>query len=279
MRAPERSNQYALGSAAAEHERLIRQANWLAPHTERLFREAGIGPGQRVLDLGCGVGDVSLILARLVGPSGQVVGIDREPRSIARARARAAENGLTNTSFTQSDVSALPPADLFDAAVGRYILLFLPDPVYVLRSLSRLLRAGGVLAFQEPDWELFLTACERAPLWRAAAALMVETFRRSGTNTEMGVALAGAFERAGLPTPTTHSDVLVGAERWMPDVLHSLRPNIQALELPLAALGDFATLWERLQAEASARMNAIPLPSLVSAWARIPAAADGLRTG
>jgi ubiquinone/menaquinone biosynthesis C-methylase UbiE len=67
---------YALGSTDAEHERLIRQAARLAPLTERLFREAGIGPGQRVLDLGSGVGDVAMLVARLVGPSGEVVGIE-----------------------------------------------------------------------------------------------------------------------------------------------------------------------------------------------------------
>jgi len=64
---------YALGSTDAEHERLIRQAARLAPITERLFREAGIGSGQRVLDLGSGVGDVAMLAARLVGPSGEVV--------------------------------------------------------------------------------------------------------------------------------------------------------------------------------------------------------------
>src|SRR5579859_1892963 len=70
MTANNLTSQYALGSTEAEHKRLIRQAAWLTVHTERLFREAGIGPGQRVLDLGSGVGDVSLIAARLVGPSG-----------------------------------------------------------------------------------------------------------------------------------------------------------------------------------------------------------------
>jgi predicted methyltransferase len=68
------SSDYLLGSTDAEHDRLIRQAVRLAPVTERFFREAGIGPGQRVLDLGSGVGDVAMLVARLVGPSGEVVG-------------------------------------------------------------------------------------------------------------------------------------------------------------------------------------------------------------
>src|SRR6266851_5422062 len=119
------SHSYILGSSDAEHERLSRQAAVLAPFTERLFRDAGVGPGQRVLDLGSGVGDVAMLAARLVGPSGEVVGVEREPQSIARARARVVEAGLHNVTFTQSDVAQFPSDKPFDAAVGRYILQFL----------------------------------------------------------------------------------------------------------------------------------------------------------
>src|SRR5712671_134768 len=119
---------YALGYTIAEHDRLIRQAERIAPITERLFREAGIGPGQRVLDLGSGVGDVALLVARLVGPSGEIVGIERDPSSIARANARVVEAGLRNVSFTQADVNQIAGDQPFDAAVGRFILMFLPDP-------------------------------------------------------------------------------------------------------------------------------------------------------
>src|SRR5712691_8101354 len=111
---------YALGSTDAEHERLIWQAARVAPITERLFCEAGIGLGQRVLDIGSGVGDVAMLAARLVGPSGEVVGIERDARSIARARARVTEAALRNVSFTQSDVSQIPDSEPFDAAVGRF---------------------------------------------------------------------------------------------------------------------------------------------------------------
>ena len=88
------TSDYALGYTNAEHERLIRQATRIAPVTERLFREAGIGPGQRVLDLGSGVGDVAMLAARLVGPSGEVVGIERDASSIALAEARSRCGGI-----------------------------------------------------------------------------------------------------------------------------------------------------------------------------------------
>ncbi len=91
MTASKPGTPYALGSTDAEHERLISQAARRAPCTERFFREAGIGRGQRVLDVGSGVGDVAMLAAQLVGPSGEVVGVERDSRSIARAKARVAE--------------------------------------------------------------------------------------------------------------------------------------------------------------------------------------------
>jgi protein-L-isoaspartate O-methyltransferase len=114
-----RSADYPLGNTDAEHERLIRQAERVASVTERFFREAGVGPGQRILDVGSGVGDVAMLVAQLVGPSGEVVCIERDPKSIAKARARVTGAGLHNVSFTESDVDEIPDAKPFDAAVGR----------------------------------------------------------------------------------------------------------------------------------------------------------------
>ncbi len=92
---------YALGSTDAEQERLIRQAALLAPFTERFFLGAGIGPGQRVLDIGSGVGDVAMLVAKLVNPSGEVVGVERDARSIARARWSAGAS-LVHETFRRS---------------------------------------------------------------------------------------------------------------------------------------------------------------------------------
>src|SRR5258708_38959449 len=91
--------EYALGSTDAEHARLIRQAAGLAPVTERLFREAGIETGYRVLDLGSGVGDVAMLAARLVGGTGEVVGIERDTRWMPRARKRGGDGGAQHGKF------------------------------------------------------------------------------------------------------------------------------------------------------------------------------------
>jgi ubiquinone/menaquinone biosynthesis C-methylase UbiE len=247
------ASQYVLGNSDAEHERVIRLAARLVPLTERLFREAGVGPGQRVLDIGSGLGDVTMLSARLVGPSGAVVGVERDVRSIARARSRAAEAGLPNVSFRQSDVSQIKSDQPFDAAVGRLILQFLPDPVAVLRALSQLVRPGGVLAFQEPSWAPALAVVPHLPLWTACASLIRETFQRSGANTEIGLALHRIFREAGLPAPTMRVEMPLGNDpafaRRTYDVLCSIQPRIQELDLYPEALGNFETLLPRLEAE------------------------------
>ncbi len=84
---------YVLGHADFEIERLQFQAGIIEPVTRRLIRDCGIGPGMRVLDIGCGAGDVSMLLAEVVGEAGTVIAFDRESRAIeiAKARALAAE--------------------------------------------------------------------------------------------------------------------------------------------------------------------------------------------
>src|SRR5258706_19789 len=113
---------YALGSTDAEQARLIRQAALLAPFTERFFRGAGIGPGQGVWDLGCGVGGGAWGAAKLGGSGGGGGGGGRGPRSIAGAGPRVAGAGLRNVTFTKPDFSKFPASKPFDAAVGRFIL-------------------------------------------------------------------------------------------------------------------------------------------------------------
>ncbi len=267
---------YALGSTDAEHERLIRQAARLAPFTERLFRDAGIGPGQRVLELGSGAGDVAMLVARIVGDAGEVVGIERDARSIARAEKRIQDAGLRHVSLVQRDISELAGDKPFDAAVGRFIVQFLPDPVSVLRCVASHVRPGGAIAFQEPSWKPFLALCSEMPLWSACGALAVDAFEAAGANVEMGPELPSVFERAGLPTPATRMEMSVGSDpestRWIYDLLSSLRPQIDRFGLSTEKIGDFATLAERLWREAAASATVAPCVALVGAWCRKPAA-------
>lgn len=268
------NSDYALGYTNFEHERLIRQAARIAPYTERLFREAGIGPGQRVLDLGSGVGDVSMLLARIVGPTGEVVGIERDPYSIARAKARAVEAGLRNISFTQADVNQIVTDQLFDAAVGRFILMFLPDPASVLRCLMKLVRPDGILVFQECSWGPFLAFAARFPLWSKLLSAIHETFLRAGVNPEMGIALYQTFQQVGLPAPAMHMETPLGSDAnfisLVCDLLSSMRPLMQRHHVSLEALGDLDTLADRIQAEVVASNTVLSLVPLVGVWVRKP---------
>jgi ubiquinone/menaquinone biosynthesis C-methylase UbiE len=266
------SPEYALGNTDAEHERLIRQAAILAPLTERFFRQAGIGPGQRVLDLGSGVGDVAMLTARLVGPSGEVVGVERDARSVARAGTRAAEAGLNNLIFAQSDVRELPADRPFDAVVGRFILQFLPDPVAGLQAISQLVRPEGIIAFHEPCWSPILPLAAHLPLWSACASLIRESLERSGGNTEMGLAIYRTFQQAGLPAPTLQMEIPVGdnpaAALWIYDLFCTLLPRMQQLNLSLECLGNVQTLLERIQSEVETSQNPVPCVALIGAWTR-----------
>jgi ubiquinone/menaquinone biosynthesis C-methylase UbiE len=268
------SSDYALGYTNSEHDRLIRQAARISPLLERLFREAGIGPGQRVLDLGSGVGDVSTLVARLVGPSGEVVGIERDAGSIAVARARVAEAGFRNVSFTQTDASQIVSDRPFDAAVGRFILMFIPDPAAVLRSLAGLVRPGGVLAFQEPAWAPFLTLASSLPLWSKVVSSIHEVFARSGVHTEIGPDLYRIFQEIALPAPNVFMETPLGSDpaftRVVCEVLDSLRPLAQQHKVSLDAVGDFGTLPDRVQAEVAASRTFVSWVPLVGTWVRKP---------
>lgn len=265
---------YHLGNTDAEHERLIRQGRRLAPVTERFFRDAGIAGGQRVLDLGAGVGDVAMVLARIVGPGGHVVAIERDTRTIARARARAAENAFQNIDFVQADIDGYGVDAPFDAVVGRYILQFLPDPVTTLRRVTKGLRPGGIVAFQEGSWAPFLALSSHVPLWFSAVSLLHEAAVRGGVNVEMGTALHRVFVDAGLPPPQMRLEMELAADpefvAWTAESLRSVYPRLQELGLAGEGVGDLETLDERLQAEVADSHSVVPWIGLVGAWATLP---------
>ncbi|HET7074212.1 MAG TPA: class I SAM-dependent methyltransferase, partial [Mycobacterium sp.] len=136
---------YVLGHADVEVQRLLLQGRLYNDYTEHALRLAGLRPGMRVLDIGCGPGDVSLIAARLVGPTGTVLGVDAAPEMIELARGRAAEQGLPTVHFTQAAIDTIALDEPVDAVIGRLILMHLPDPAATVRHLSSFVRPGGVV--------------------------------------------------------------------------------------------------------------------------------------
>jgi len=266
------SNSYLLGSTSAEHERLIRQATIFNPITGRFLRDAGVGPGQRVLDIGSGLGDVSMLVARLVGSSGEVVGVDNDAKTIAIAKDRVVKAGFRNINFMESDVGHVPSGESFDSILGRLILEFLPDPGAVVKSLVKSLRCGGVLAIQDGCWGPFLQLSADLPLRSKCATLIYQAFQSSGANVDMELVLYRTFQSAGLAPPTMQIDVPVGGDprlaRWTYDLFCSLLPRMQQYNLPVDGVGEMATLQERLDAELASRRMFGATIGLVGAWSR-----------
>jgi SAM-dependent methyltransferase len=189
---------YALGRTDAEYDRLIEQAELLRPLTERMLKAAGIGPGMHVLDIGCGVGDVSFLVSELVGPEGAVVGIDLDRDALRRADERRAARGITNVVFREGDARSVHSERLFDAAVGRFVLMYMSDPTAALRLIAGGVRPGGVVAFHEWVAGISPSSAMNLPVLAALQNLISTTWERSGAWLEIGAELHGRMRDAGL---------------------------------------------------------------------------------
>ena len=120
----------------------------LAHYGHLLVEAAAFGPGERVLDVGCGCGDVSVSAGAAVGPDGTVVGVDLSEAELAVAAERARAAGIGNAEFVAADATAFSPepAD-FDLIVSRFGVMFFDDPTAAFTNLRSLLAPGGRLVF------------------------------------------------------------------------------------------------------------------------------------
>jgi SAM-dependent methyltransferase len=267
---------YVLGYSAAERQRLRDQAETVAPSTRALLTDAGITPGMRVLDVGCGPGDVALLAAELVGPAGEVVGVDTEPRSLAFARERAAAAGAGQVHFVQSDLREFVPDQPVDAVVGRFILMYLADPAGVVRHLTTHLRPGGIVAFQEFQIDHPPMALPAVPLWEQYVAWTRAVFRRASVELNMGLRLHQTFLAAGLPGPQLHMDVPLGrpgdarGARLAENGLRGLLPRLEQFGMATAAEVAVETYGERYAAVLTATGAVHTRIPMVRAWTRLP---------
>ena len=115
----------------------------LTQHSEAIFPFLPVRKGDRVLDVGCGFGDTSIKLGELVGPTGEVVGIDCCDAFLDYARKDVAERGLTNVTFARGDAEISLPTNQYDFAFARFGTMFFANPVAGLRNMRKALRPGG----------------------------------------------------------------------------------------------------------------------------------------
>jgi SAM-dependent methyltransferase len=263
---------YAIRGGLAGRERLRVLARVQAVPTIRLLTRVGVERGARCLDAGCGGGDVSLDLARIAGPDGEVVGIDRDEIKLDVARTEARAAGLDNVSYRVADVTQLDAEREFDVVYSRFLLAHLADPAAAMERLVAAARPGGLVVMEDIDFHgAFCHPENRA--YRRFFELFPAAVRAHGGNPTFGPELPGVMARAGVREIDVRVTQASGRD---PDV--KLMPALtfeNAIDA-VAAAGlaqreAVEAMVDELYAFAAEPDTVLALPRVVQAWGRAPA--------
>lgn len=207
----------------------------------------------RVLDVGCGNGDLSRLMATLVGPGGEVVGIDRSEEALASARAVPPSSEIASIHYETADLSGeLPDLGRFDAIVGRRVLMYLPDAAATLARLARLAKPGTILAFQEHARADLPTGAGDLPVHRQCYRMVWDTVAAEKGDVTLGYRLAPLVRAAGFTIEHARSEgVLIQPweESFLPTLTRVMLPRM--IEHGVAREGeiDLDTLAHRIDDE------------------------------
>jgi 2-polyprenyl-3-methyl-5-hydroxy-6-metoxy-1,4-benzoquinol methylase len=269
--------EYAFGHSSRELDRLQRQAKLLEPFTRQLLLEAGLTNGMRVLDVGSGAGDVAMLISTIVGSTGQVIGVDRSAVAIAVAKKRAELANLSNIQYLEGDPVELDFGESFDAVVGRHVLMYYPRPADVLRKLTFYVKSGGLVIFQEPDFDAG-HSLPPVPLYEQGRAWIGRALRAAGADPQIGLKLLPIYVSAGLPAPQMRYDTtLGGGADWHGctvgvETLRSLLPVIEKFGIADAKEIDIDTFEDRYRSQLADCRSVVVNPPVVGAWCRVPEA-------
>ncbi len=266
---------YVLGHSADEHERLRSQARVVEPATRRVFQSIGLQPGWRCLDLGCGPGETMRLMGELVGPAGEVTGLDRDAGAGREAIERLQATGTSRYRFIEANMECIeeigePP---FDMTFARMALLFTRDPVAVLRKMYRWTKPGGYVAVQD----LHVCTMNLYPKIPAGAELLqviFETCERSGQDMEFAFKLPVYFVEAGIGAPDG-TDMNLPMTSFEPFITmyqtlcRSLLPK--AIRLGVTTEARMERVFRDLkQAGASGTFHSALWPLMIGVWKRKP---------
>jgi ubiquinone/menaquinone biosynthesis C-methylase UbiE len=191
---------YVIRGGKEGYERLLLLARERWPDTAALFKRACLSPGMRCIDLGCGGGEVTLEIARLVDPGGSVTGVDMDEIKLGLARREAVRRGLGNVEFRLLDVEDWDEPGSYDVVYCRFLLQHLSQPVGLLRRMWAGVRPGGVLIVEDADFDGW---CCHPP--NDGFDLFVRTYsqllQRRGGDHAMGRKLYASFQDAGISRP------------------------------------------------------------------------------
>jgi ubiquinone/menaquinone biosynthesis C-methylase UbiE len=178
--------------------------------TRKLFLDSGINAGMRVLDVGCGAGEVSFLMQEILGDKSEIVGIDINEELILSAQNIATERGCQHTRFFTMDIAdAASELGTFDAIIGRRILMYLPDPFQTIKDLITCLKPGGRIVFQESDAIGAGVLIEKFPLHTRIQQWVWETVAKEQGNIHIGSELYTLLLKAGLQIQEVRSEAVL----------------------------------------------------------------------
>jgi SAM-dependent methyltransferase len=258
-----------IGASLRDH---MQMSNHVDEMTERMLDDAGIGQGMRVLDIGCGPGAVSLMIARRVGNDGHVFAVDRDARMLELAREKVRQADFANITFIEGgfDVT-FPERGTLDAVVGRRVLMYQPDAAQAVTQLTDAVRAGGIIAFHEHDMVAVSDGRTSLPLHDRVRSWLREMLRLEGANLRMGFDLHSALTSAGLTVERVRAEanVLTPTSTYpIAGIIRAVLPRLQQLGITTAAEADVDTLEDRLVSERRAADATCVWEMVFCAWGR-----------
>jgi ubiquinone/menaquinone biosynthesis C-methylase UbiE len=268
---------YLLGHSDAEIRRLLLQAEMLRPITERLLRRAGLREGMRVLDMGCGAGDVTMLAAAIVGRTGSVVGVDQSKEAINLARQRAAEGNFGNASFEVAALPDLATPKAFDVAIGRYLLVHQSDPAAFLRDIATCVKPGGLIVCHEAYPRFTLWSSPPLALWEEIGVFLHEAaVHLPGVDACEG--MQQTFEQAGLQSVEVYYELPVTQDArsplidWVASSVRSFLPLAKANGGADETALDPFTLEQRSRDAVTKTRSHVTAWLQICAWATVPTA-------
>jgi len=219
----------------------------------RFFGDIGITPGARVLDVGCGNGDLSRFVAGLAGPSGEVVAIDRSEQALAVAQATDTDLGVAHIQYRAVDLSGdLPDLGRFDAIVGRRVLMYLPDAAKALERLATMANPNAVLAFQEHARTALPTGLGDLALHRQLYDWNWSTVKAEGGDVGLALRLAELMQQLGLSVEEARGEAILlnpNQPSFLPTLTQAMLPRIVERGIATVEQIDPDTLAKRIEEE------------------------------